>query len=149
MAIDFGERRVGLALAEPGVGLVKALPTIDRRSLRGGAAKAVAGVAAEHGVDRIVLGVPFSLDGSVGPAAQTVRAFGIELAIAIDVTIDEWDERLTSAAARARLRELGYSEREMRDRLDSLSAVLMLEGWLRRREIGGEPRPREPGERAR
>ncbi|HUP01365.1 MAG TPA: Holliday junction resolvase RuvX [Gemmatimonadota bacterium] len=144
LAIDYGERRVGLALAEPGVGLVRGLPTLDRRSLKELVAAAVARVAVEQTVGRIVLGVPYRLDGTEGPAVQNVRAFAAELAARVDVPIEEWDERLSSGAARARLRELGYSERDMRERLDQLSAVLMLEGWLRRRQAG-EASPESAG----
>jgi putative Holliday junction resolvase len=136
LAIDYGERWVGLALAEPGRTLVGGLPTIDRKSIRGGLAKAVARLVAEHGVERIVLGMPYSMDGTEGPAAAGVRAFEDELAVAVLVPVEEWDERLTSEAARRRLRELGYSERDMQGRIDQLSAVLMLEGYLQRRAAG-------------
>ncbi len=136
LAIDYGERWVGLALAEPGRTLVSGLPTIDRKSVRGGLAKAVARLVAEHGVERIVLGMPYSMDGTEGPAAAGVRAFEDELAVAVLVPVEEWDERLTSEAARRRLRELGYTERDIQGRIDQLSAVLMLEGYLQRRAAG-------------
>ncbi len=136
LAIDYGERWVGLALAEPGRTLVSGLPTIDRKSIRGGLAKAVARLVAEHGVERIVLGMPYSMDGTEGPAAAGVRAFEDELAVAVLVPVEEWDERLTSEAARRRLRELGYTERDIQGRIDQLSAVLMLEGYLQRRAAG-------------
>ena len=138
LAIDLGERRVGLALAEPGRPLVEGLPTIDRKTLKGKLVDEIARVAGERSVDRIVLGIPLSLDGSEGPAARIARKFEAELTAALDLPVDEWDERLTSEAARTRLREVGYSEREMRSRLDQLSAVLMLEGWLRARFLADE-----------
>jgi putative Holliday junction resolvase len=116
---------------------VRGLPTIDRKKTRGGLAKEVARLVAEHGVERIVLGVPYSMDGTEGPAAGIVRAFEAELAVLVAVPVEEWDERLTSEAARRRLNELGYDEREMRDRLDQVSAVLMLEGYLRRQAGSG------------
>ena len=78
------------------------------------------------------------MDATEGPAARLAREFEAELTAALDLPVEEWDERLTSEAARTRLREIGYSEREMRSRLDQLSAVLMLEGWLRARALADE-----------
>jgi putative Holliday junction resolvase len=138
LAIDLGERRVGLALAEPGRALVEGLPTVDRKPLKGGLVDEIRRIAGERAVDRVILGIPLSMDGSEGPAARLAREFEAELARALDVPVEEWDERLSTEAARTRLREIGYSEREMRSRLDQLSAVLMLEGWLRARTLAEE-----------
>ncbi|HKY60849.1 MAG TPA: Holliday junction resolvase RuvX [Gemmatimonadota bacterium] len=144
LAVDIGERRVGLALAEPGRALVEGLPTVDRKTLKGTLVDEIRRIAAERAVDRIVLGIPLSMDGSEGPAARLAREFEAELAAALEVPVEEWDERLSTEAARTRLRQIGYSEREMRSRLDQLSAVLMLEGWLRARTLADE---RETGDR--
>lgn len=138
LAIDYGERRVGLALSSPEHDLVRGLPTIDRRTLSRALVAEIAGIVAEQAVERVVLGIPYGLDGSEGPAAATVRDFEAALTVATDVPIEEWDERMSSEAARARLRELGYSERQMREKIDQVTAVLMLEGWLRR-EAGRAP----------
>jgi len=135
LAIDYGERRVGLALSNPETGFVSGLPTLDRRALKdGGLRAAIAALVVEREVDRVLLGIPYSLDGSIGPAAENVLAFRDRLYLVTDAPIEEWDERLTTEAARRRLQELGYSEKEMRDKLDQLSAVLMLEQYLRFRE---------------
>jgi putative Holliday junction resolvase len=135
LAIDYGERRVGLALSNPETSFVSGLPTLDRRALKGGGlTAAIAAVVAERQVDRVLLGVPYSLDGSIGPAAERVLAFRDRLHLVLQVPVEEWDERLTTEGARRRLQELGYSEKEMRAKLDQLSAVLMLEQYLRFRE---------------
>lgn len=138
LAIDYGERRVGLALSDPETGFVSGLPTLDRRILKdGGLRAALATLVAEREVDRVLLGIPYSLDGSIGSAAESVLDFRDRLLLVLQVPIAEWDERLSTEAAKARLRELGYSEKEMRGKLDQLSAVLMLEQYLRFRE--GQP----------
>lgn len=138
LAIDYGERRVGLALSDPDTGFVSGLPTLDRRALKeGGLTAAIAALVAERGVERILLGMPYSLDGTMGPAAERVLKFRDRLYLALDIPVDEWDERLTTEAARRRLEELGYSEKQMRKKLDQVSAVLMLEHYLRFRE--GQP----------
>lgn len=138
LAIDLGERRVGLALAEPGRALVEGLPTVDRKTLVRKLVDEIGRIAVERQVDRVVLGIPISMDGSEGPAARLAREFKAELTATLAVPVEEWDERLTTEAARTRLREIGYSEREMRSRVDQLSAVLMLEGWLRARSLAEE-----------
>jgi UPF0755 protein len=141
LAIDYGERRIGLALAEPGQLLVRGLPTIDRGKKREDPMAAIERLARDHRVDRVVLGVPFTMAGTEGPAAAEVRRFRARLEEALGVPVEEWDERLTSEAARRRLREIGYGEKEMRARVDQLSAVLMLESWLARRGAETAPEP--------
>lgn len=137
LAIDYGERRVGVAVSNPDFDFVSGLPTIDRKALKGSIVEAIGRIVAERDVDRVVLGIPYTMEGEEGPQALEVRGFQAELEAALDVPIEEWDERLTTGAARAALREAGHDERSMRDKLDQLAAVLMLEGWLRRRAAGG------------
>lgn len=138
LAIDYGERRVGLALSNPETGFVSGLPTLDRGALKeGGLAGAIAALVGEHAVVRVLLGVPYSLDGSIGPAAERVLAFRDRLHLVLETPVEEWDERLTTEEARRKLQELGYSEKEMRAKLDQVSAVLMLEHYLRFHE--GQP----------
>src|SRR5687768_8810998 len=142
LAIDYGERRVGLAISDPETSFVSGLPTLDRRALKeGGLTAAIGTLVVEREVQRILVGVPYSLDGSIGPAAARVLAFRDRLHLTTDVPVDEWDERLTTEAAKRRLEELGYSEKEMRSKLDQLSAVLMLEQYLRFRESHPSPEP--------
>ena len=134
LAVDYGERRVGLALSNPETGFVSGLPTLDRGQIgEKRLAAEIARLAGEHEAVRILLGVPYTLEGTTGPAALRVQAFRNRLILATRLPVEEWDERLTTEAARRRLRELGYSERSMRDKLDQLSAVLMLEQYLRLR----------------
>ena len=138
LAIDYGERRVGLAVSDPSYGFVRGLPTIDRRDLTASLLEAIAGIVGDEAIDRIVIGIPYTLKGTEGPAAREVRSFAGELAHRIDLPIDEWDERLTSEAARRALREAGHDERAVRSKVDQLSAVLMLEGYLRLQAHRGE-----------
>ena len=141
LAIDYGERRVGMAVSDPTYGYVRGLPTIDRRELTASLFEAIANVVGEEEIGRIVIGIPYTLEGTEGKAARQVRSFAGDLANQIDIPIDEWDERLTSEAARRALREAGHDERAIRTKVDQLSAVLMLEGYLRlraRQEEGPE-----------
>lgn len=145
LAIDHGERRIGLALAEPGVSLVRGLATIDRRVRGEDPVRAIERIVREQAVDRVVLGIPFTMAGGEGPAAVEVRLFRDRLQQALPVPIEEWDERLTTQAARRRLEEIGYNEKEMKSRVDQLSAVLMLEAWIARQAAAAEREERPTG----
>lgn len=138
LAIDYGERRVGLAISDPDYHFVRGLPTLDRRELRVTLVDAIGEIVDRESVDRIVLGLPLTLEGEVGPQAEEVRAFARELTIRVECPIVEWDERLTTEAARRALREAGHDEREIRHKVDQLAAVLMLEGYLRSRILDEE-----------
>lgn len=129
---------MGLALSNPDFDFVSGLPTIDRKTMKGSLPEAIRRIVAEREVERVLLGIPYTMEGEEGAQAAEVRTFQAELEEALDVPIDEWDERLTTEAARRALREAGHTEKTMRDRLDQLAAVLMLEGYLRRRGSGSQ-----------
>lgn len=137
LAIDHGERRVGLALYDPDYRFVRGLPTIDRKALSVTLVEALGEVAEEHRIDRLVVGLPLTMEGEEGPAARSVRTFGEELGTALGLPVDAWDERLTTAAAKRALRETGHDDRSMRGKLDQLAAVLLLESYVRFRAGGG------------
>ena len=132
LAIDYGERRIGLAVSNPGIDFVSGLPTLDRKTLREPPARAIARIVTEREVDRVVLGIPYTMAGEEGPQAREVRAFQDELRVALTVPVDEWDERLSTEAAKTTLRATGHTELDMKGKLDQLAAVLMLEGYLKR-----------------
>lgn len=138
LAIDYGERRIGLAVSDPDFDFVSGLPTIDRTELEDSPVAEIGKIVEREGVDRIVLGIPYTMEGTEGEAARAARAFEARLVDALDLPVEEWDERLTSQAAKRALRETGHSEREMKGKIDQLAAVLMLEGYLRRRKSGRE-----------
>lgn len=93
---------------------------------------ALARIVEEKRVERIVVGIPYTLAGEEGEQARRARELQNRLTVELDVPIEEWDERMTTEAAKRALRETGHSERDMKGKLDQLAAVLMLEGYLRR-----------------
>lgn len=134
LAVDHGERRVGLAISDPDYDFVRGLPTLDRNEMDQPLPMAIRDIVIEEGVDRVVVGIPYTLEGEEGGQARAARQFQIDLLGALDVPVDEWDERMTTEAARRALHETGHTEREMKGKLDQLAAVLMLEAYLRRAE---------------
>jgi putative Holliday junction resolvase len=131
LAIDPGERRIGLALSDPGRILAQPLLTLDARGGRRDA-EAIRDVAAEHEVVAIVVGLPVNMDGSHGPAYQEVERFMDRVRAASGLPVVGWDERLTSVQAERTLIEAGV-RREKRRRggaIDRIAAALILESFL-------------------
>lgn len=128
LAVDWGERRVGLALSDPTGILASGLETLEVR----GAADAVARVAAvarESEAESVVVGLPLLLSGERGEAARAAEAFAAALAAATGLPVATWDERLTSALAGRRMQERG-ERRRGKGRVDQDAAIALLESWL-------------------
>lgn len=142
VAVDWGERRVGLAVCDPTGTVASGLETLEVR----GEADAVAKVsAAARGVeaDSIVVGLPLLLSGERGSAALAAEKFAAALAAASGLPVSTYDERLTSALAGRRMQERG-ERRRRKGRVDQDAAIALLESWLQRlaaerRRAGEEP----------
>lgn len=128
LALDHGARRIGVAIADTETGMAFARPAIRRRNLEHDLAL-VRELCASEGAERVVIGLPLNLDGSVGPQALLARAFGDRLvAIGLDVTYE--DERLTSWEAGERLSEAGQRAGRRSGVRDSAAARLILQQYL-------------------
>ena len=134
LAVDFGERRVGLAVSDPTATLARPLPTLLRRPGKRAPVAQIARIAAEHEAVTVVVGLPLDLSGDETPWTQTVRDFGTKLASASGIAVEYLDERLTSVMAERAVRSLGLkrSERVRKDRIDAMAAVMILQAWLDR-----------------
>ena len=134
LALDLGSRRVGVAVGDDGAGLA-----FPREALRrapagvGGRAedhRRLAALAAEEQVDVVVVGLPRSLDGSLGPAARAALAEVEDLRAVLPVPVEVHDERLTTVAAERALAGAGVRSRERRRSVDSAAAAVLLESWF-------------------
>lgn len=130
LGIDVGSVRVGVALSDPDGLLATPLVTVPRDVDGGTDVVAVAALVAEHEVVGVVVGLPRTLAGREGPAAEAARAFVAVLEPALDVPIELSDERLTTVVATRQLRESGRSSRRQRSVVDQVAAVGILQGWL-------------------
>ena len=129
LAVDYGDRRVGLAVSDELGIAAHGLPTVEVRSPQQ-AAKAVVAKAQELAVERVIVGMPLNMDGSMGERAQATNEFCEMCRQAIDVPIETYDERWTSARARNTLREGGVKARGQRKHIDRISAVVLLQDYL-------------------
>ncbi len=146
LGIDFGEKRIGLAVSDPEGRLAVALTTLVRRDDRS-AMSAIAEIARQEGVGRLVVGEPLRLDGTRGPAAVRARRFGERLAARTALPITFVDESLTSVEAARRLRAAGIDPRRAPERIDAAAAQILLQEDLDRGGAGsGDARPgQDPG----
>ena len=131
LAVDWGERRIGLAVSDPQGIIATGLETLVARSARD-ALDGVVAVAREYEVERIVVGLPLLLSGERGQAADAALAFAEKLRAATGITVDTYDERLTSALSTRRLHDLGVRVGRRKGRVDQGAAVALLESFLSR-----------------
>jgi len=137
LAVDWGERRIGLAVSDDLGILATGLPTLEIR----GEAEAVARVAdtiRTVEADSVVVGLPLTLKGERGEAARAVERFAEALRRATPVAVSLYDERLTSALAERRMQERGEKSRGRKGKVDQGAAVALLEGWLAKLRIERE-----------
>jgi putative Holliday junction resolvase len=130
MGIDVGAVRIGVALSDPDGLLATPLVTVPRDVDGSTDMAAIAALVAEHGVVQVVIGLPRTLAGREGPAAEAARAFAERLATVVDVPLVFSDERLTTVVATQQLRASGRKGRRQRAVVDQVAAVAILQGWL-------------------
>jgi putative Holliday junction resolvase len=133
LGLDLGSVRIGVALTDTHQRVASTLATVTRGGDVGADRRAVALLVAEEEAVGVVVGLPLSLDGSVGPAAQAVLDEVPVLAGAVGVPVETVDERFTTVAATQALRAGGARRGRVRDRVDSVAATLLLQSWLERR----------------
>jgi len=134
LALDLGTRRVGVAVSDPSGTLASPHSVIDRTSHDPDAYRtAVAALVTDLGVGRVVVGLPLSLSGATGPAAQAALAEADALADLLPVPVETYDERLTTVTADRALRQRGLRSRARRAVIDSAAAAVLLQAWLDRR----------------
>jgi putative Holliday junction resolvase len=137
LAIDYGRRRLGLAVSDVLRLLARPLTTLTRTNRRQDLDR-LGTVVREHGVAQIVVGLPLGLDGTPGEMAKEARAFATRLEKALRLPVEMVDERLTSweaeqdVAERTPARRKGERRAKRRPDTDSRAAALILEEYLRR-----------------
>jgi len=133
LAIDLGTVRIGLALSDP-LGITAQPAGVLRRARGRGDASAIGDWARHHGVTRVVVGLPLLLSGEVGARARDAERFADELRVELPaVAVDLWDERLTTKEASRVMISANVRRRRRKEVVDSLAAVLILQGYLESR----------------
>lgn len=136
LGIDYGERRVGLALSDPTGTIAQPIAPILRRRGKRPPIQALLERIEAHDVREIVVGLPLSLEGEDTEWTREVRDFAARLSTRAGRPVHLVDERMTSVMAERAVRSLGMPrhERERKDRVDTAAAMLILQFHLDRRE---------------
>jgi putative Holliday junction resolvase len=129
LGLDVGDKTIGCALSDETGTIAGGLPTLKRAGERRDA-RAVVEAARREGVEEIVVGLPRSLDGSLGPQAEKVLAFVEQLRRVAELPVVPWDERFTTRIAEQALREAHVSRKGRRSLVDKVAATLILQSYL-------------------
>jgi putative Holliday junction resolvase len=127
LGLDVGDARIGLALSDP-LGIIATPLTIITRQDIDTDIQAIINIIAKHNVGRIIVGLPFSMDGTIGPQADKVRGFAGELARRVEIPLEYRDERLSTVEAKRMLQESRKTSRLTR--YDAAAAALILQAYL-------------------
>jgi putative Holliday junction resolvase len=129
LGLDVGDKRIGVAISDPEEILATPLAIIAREDDE----KAIADIVELinlHGVARIAVGLPYSLDGSIGIQANKVMDFAKRLSQHTTASMETWDERLSTVAVERLLRESGSKKVGKREKRDDAAAAFILQGYL-------------------
>jgi putative Holliday junction resolvase len=129
MALDAGERRIGVAVSDPTQMIARALAIIERRS-KAEDFERLRRLVAEHDVERVVVGYPLSLSDEEGPQARRIARWAEALRAALPVPVELWDERYSTATAVAVLQARGERRKLKRGPLDDVAAAAILQEYL-------------------
>lgn len=132
LALDLGEKRIGVAVSSEGGGLALPDGVIERRSWQEVIEEIRARLELSQ-AERIVVGLPLRMDGTEGPAAEAVRKFVQRLRAAVSVPVDVQDERLSTAEAERTLLAGDVRRRRRRAVRDAIAAAIILKTYLERR----------------
>ena len=129
MALDVGDRTIGVACSDEGLILASPVETIQRRGPKADAIR-VETLVRERGVTRVIAGLPLSLRGQEGPQSAKVREFVEVLKRRLKVPVEMADERLTTREAERTLIEADLSRARRKEVIDQMAAVLILQTYL-------------------
>ena len=130
LGVDWGERRIGLALSDESQTLAQPLTTLTRRPGKRFPMRRLLALLSEHGVAGVVVGLPLESDGSEGPPARAARELAAHIATRSGLAVTFADERMTTARVLQAVREMGGGTKGRKDDLDALAATLLLQTYL-------------------
>jgi len=129
LGIDYGEKRIGIAVSDPMKIIAKGIKVIENSA---NALREIQHIAMEYDVEIIVVGMPFNLKGERGTMAKEVEVFIDKLKGSTGLEIVTWDERFTSHTAHETLRTMGVKkkQRQEKSQIDLMASALILQGYL-------------------
>jgi putative holliday junction resolvase len=129
MGLDVGDKRIGVALSDPQGWMASPLEAVFRESDAVALTK-LSELIKLHQVERVIVGLPRSMDGSLNQQAIKVQTFAEELSRYIAVPMEFWDERLSTVAANRLMLDAGTKKGDKKSKRDSISSALVLQAYL-------------------
>jgi putative Holliday junction resolvase len=130
LCLDLGSKRIGVAISDNDGRVATPIDTVHRSRDRAREHREIEALVQEWEAELLVVGMPYSLDGSRGPAAKNVESEIEELLCTISVPIETYDERLTTVTANRVLMEMDLRADERRKVVDKVAASIILQSWL-------------------
>lgn len=129
LALDLGEKRIGVAISDE-TQLIARSYTVIARSSRAADFAQIAEIVSREGVGALVVGLPVELDGTESSLTQWVRDYGVALAEHVGLELTFWDESFTSKQASASMRARGVKARDQKEWIDAVAAAFILQDYL-------------------
>lgn len=129
MGLDYGDRRIGVALSDELGWTAQGHSVLERRK-PGDDMEALRRIAVENNVTEIVVGLPKNMNGTIGPRGELCQAFAEELRAILQLPVHLWDERLTTVAAEKTLLSADVSRKKRKQVIDKMAAALILQGYM-------------------
>lgn len=142
MAIDYGDARTGVALSDP-TGFLAGQTFLIKSRKQEVVLEELAALVQWQGAQELVMGYPRNMDGTLGPRAEKYAAFARRLEEATGLPVALWDERRTTVDAHRILGEQGVRAKNRKDKIDSVAATLILEGYLDWKRLQAQRQERE------
>ena len=142
MAIDYGDARTGVALSDP-TGFLAGQTFLIKSRKQEVVLEELAALVQRQGAQELVMGYPRNMDGTLGPRAEKYAAFARRLEEATGQPVALWDERRTTVDAHRILGEQGVRAKNRKDKIDSVAATLILEGYLDWKRLQAQRQERE------
>ena len=129
LGLDVGSKTIGVAVSDELSLTAQGLTTLKRKVLKQDI-KQLLKVIEENSVEKVVVGLPKNMNGSIGPSAEMVISLIGELKKFVDLPVVTWDERLSTVAAQRVLLEADMSRKKRKRVVDKVAAIIILQGYL-------------------
>ncbi len=129
LGLDVGTKRIGIAISDELGWTAQGIKTLHRSNGQSDLGE-IRDIAREYGVEKIVVGLPRNMNGSLGPQAEMTLGFVQELREILGVPIITWDERLSTVEATKMLIRADLSRNKRRGKVDMTAAILILQSYL-------------------
>jgi len=129
MGLDYGERRIGVAISDAFGWTAQGSEVIDKKLVKDELGR-IEELVKLHEVDSIIVGLPKNMNGTIGPSGENCIAFAERLRQKLGLPVQLWDERLTTVAAERTLLEADVSRSKRKQVIDKMAAAILLQSYL-------------------